>query len=176
MLAWTDSSSSGFNIYRRKQKDSTTANRTLWSEMWKSTLHMQRYHSWWHYQKGGSWVHQVSSMPHPCSVRVCVILCVSVCLQWWQSDTQAGATGETAGWPLWLNLGPVPPHTRISMCWNRVASCAFQSCCCATPAWLTALALNSGGGEVLGGKAMVARQLINSQRALSTVKNREMHI
>lgn len=36
---------------------------------------------------------------------------------------------------IWVNLGPVPPHTQISTCWNGVASWVFQSCCSATPAW-----------------------------------------
>lgn len=89
-----------------------------------------------------------------------------------------GATSETAGWPIWLNPGPVPPHTQISMCWNTVASCAFQSCCCATPAWLTALAQKScrGGGGVRW-ETVVVCQLINSQnRAQSRVKKKKRKI
>lgn len=106
---------------------------------------------------GGSWVHHVLSMPHPSSIGACV------CPQWGQSDRQAGDTSETAGGPIRLNLGPVPPHTQISMCWNTVASWAFQSCCCATPAWLTAEEPGGVGGGDIWREALVYSQLINWQ-------------
>lgn len=156
MLAWTDSYRSALRLYRYKQishcykRDIITwyvKERFEHSEMLLPQLMTL--------SEGGIWVHHVLSIPHP--------MCVFLWVCGGQSDKQAGATSKTAARPIWLNPGPVPPHSRISMCWNTVASC-----CCATPAWLTALKLwrSWGGGGGVRWEAVAVSQLINSQMEL----------
>lgn len=67
---------------------------------------------------GGSWLQQVSSQLHPCTVCGCG--CASQLVWKWRglSGAWARSRHEMAVQVIWLNLGLVPPHTQISVCWT----------------------------------------------------------